>query len=118
MENRRRIIRLEVSDFLAIKPLNEVAKTIKAKTKDLSPMGMCFVSNTQWHKGQVLLIDYYIPEELDSVEIKSRVVWSEFVDTNSGYFCGVEVINVEPGKEDIFYNYYSSKLKEMSKGDE
>jgi len=112
MENRRRLIRLNVGDFVEVRPLKEVGKTYKGKAKNLSLMGICFSSEVEWKKGQVLLIDYFIPEELDSIQLKIVVVWSEFIDPENGYFCGGELIDVEPSKESIFATYYFKKLQE------
>lgn len=112
MTNERRLIRLEVGDFLELRSLNEAGKVYKSKTKDFTLMGTCFVSEVEWKKGQVLLIDYYIPDILDSVVLKMIVIWSEFIDIDKGYFCGGEIIEVEDSKEQEFANYYFRKLKE------
>jgi hypothetical protein len=111
MENRRKLIRLEVSDFLDIRPLNEVGRCIKGESKNFTLMGICFSSEVEWHKGQVLLIDYFIPQNNDSVKLKIVVVWSEFIDSSKGYFCGGEIAEIEKEKEVIFANYYFQKLK-------
>ena len=74
MANERRLIRLEVGDFLEIRPLNENGKVLKSKTKDFTLMGTCFVSEVEWKKGQVLLIDYFIFH---------RLAWC--FNTNVGY---------------------------------
>ncbi|MCF7907997.1 MAG: hypothetical protein K9L86_03890 [Candidatus Omnitrophica bacterium] len=112
MENKRRILRLNVGDFVEIRPLSEVGKVHKGKAKDISPMGICFSSDTEWKTGQVLLIDYFIPEELDSIQLKLVVAWSEFIDPESGYFCGGELIDVEPSKETTFATYYFKRLQD------
>ncbi len=112
MANERRLIRLEVGDFLEIRPLNENGKVLKSKTKDFTLMGTCFVSEVEWKKGQVLLIDYFIPEVLDSIVLKMVVIWSEFIDIDKGYFCGGEILEVEEAKQQEFANYYFKKLKE------
>ncbi|UCG35196.1 MAG: PilZ domain-containing protein [Candidatus Omnitrophota bacterium] len=112
MNNRRRLIRVEVKDFLQIQPLNEVGKRIQGKARDFSLMGICFASEMEWQKGQVLFIDYFIPEELDSVKLKIVVVWSEFIDPAVGYFCGGEIIDVEEEKQATFAHYYFQKLRE------
>ena len=112
MENRRRLIRIEVSDFLEIKPLDEVARKVKGEVKNFSLMGICFTSEIEWKRGQVLFIDYFITEALDSVRLKLAVVWSEYIDEKQGYFCGGEIIDVEEEKQAIFANYYFQKLKE------
>lgn len=112
MDNRRRLIRLEVSDFLEIRPLNEVATTIKGASKNISLMGICFSSEIEWQKGQLLHIDYFIPDEMDSVKLRVVIVWSELIDSSQGYFCGGEIIKVEQGKEEKFANYYFQKLQE------
>jgi len=110
MENKRKLLRLKVSDFLEIRSLNEVAKVYRAKVQDITPMGICFSSEVEWKKGQVLLIDYFIPDEFDSIKLKVAVVWSEFISTDQGYFCGGEISEVEKEKEEKFRNYYLQKL--------
>ena len=88
MENKRLLIRLNVGDFLEIHPLDEVGKICKGKSKNFSLMGICFSSPEEWNKGQVLILDYFIPEELDAIRLKILVIWSEFIDNENGYFCG------------------------------
>ena len=112
MDNRRQLIRLNVGDFLEIRPVDEVGKRHKGKSKDFTLMGICFSSDTEWQKGQVLIIDYFISEELDSVELKIIVAWSEFIDPENGYFCGGEIIDIEEAKQEKFCTYYYKKLKE------
>ena len=112
MENRRRLIRLNVGDFLEIRPLQEVGKIHTGTSKDLTLMGICFSSELEWESGQVLVIDYFIPDELDSVKIKLVVVWSELIDHDAGYFCGGEIIEVEDAKQEKFANYYYKRLQE------
>lgn len=114
MVNNRRLIRLKVCDFLEIRPINEVAKCFKAKARDLTPMGICFNCEMEWKRGHVLLIDYFIPEEFESVKLKVAIVWSEFIDTEKGYFCGGEIIEVEGDKPEKFANYYARRLKNTS----
>jgi hypothetical protein len=111
MTNKRRLIRLNVGDFIEIRSLNEVGRIYSGKSKDFTLMGICFSSEVEWKKGQVLFIDYFIPEELDSVRMKMVVVWSEFIDPENGYFCGGEIIEVEQAKQDKFANYYYKRLK-------
>ena len=110
--NRRRLVRVEVKDFLQIRPENEVAKTVKGLSKDFTLMGICFSSEIEWQKGQVLTIDYFIPQELDSVKLKVVVVWAEFIGPQDGYFCGCEIIDVEEEKQATFAHYYFQRLQE------
>ena len=112
MNNRRRFLRLEVRDFLEITPINEAAKCARASSFNISLMGICFSSEVDWKTGQVLLIDYFIPNELDSVKIKVVVSWSEFIDEAIGYLTGAQIIDLEKEKENQFVNYYFQKLKE------
>ncbi|MFA7676739.1 MAG: PilZ domain-containing protein [Candidatus Omnitrophota bacterium] len=112
MENNRKLIRLNVGDFLEIKPVDKGDRSYKGKTRDLTLMGICFSSQAQWERGQVLEIDYFISEEMDSFKIKIVVVWSEFIDTAHGYFCGGEIIEIEEGKQDKFAGYYLKRLQE------
>ena len=112
MSNRRRLIRLNVGDFLELRPLHEAGRVHAAKTRDLTLMGICFSGEMEWNRGQVLVIDYFIPDELDSVKLKIVVVWSEFIDPENGYFCGGEIIEVEEAKQEKFANYYFKRLQE------
>ncbi|OPX30606.1 MAG: hypothetical protein B1H08_01275 [Candidatus Omnitrophica bacterium 4484_171] len=112
MENRRRFLRFEVKDFLEIRPLNEVAKYTKGQSFNLSIMGVCFFSEAKWETGQVLLIDYFMPQGLESVKLKVVVAWSELIDNERGYLTGTQIIDVEKEKESQFVNYYFQKLKE------
>ncbi len=113
MDNQRRFLRLEVRDFLEIRPLNELAKFVKGTSLNLSLMGICFFSELKWNKGQVLLISYFLPQELDSVSLKVAVVWSEFINEKDGYLIGAQIIDIEQDKELKFVNYYFQKLKEQ-----
>ncbi|MBD3264223.1 MAG: hypothetical protein GF375_03880 [Candidatus Omnitrophica bacterium] len=112
MDNKRRLIRLDVEDFLEIKPLNEVGRVYREKTRNFTIMGICFSSQAEWSRGQTLSIDYFISEEAESVRLKVVVVWSEFIGTDKGYFCGCEIIDIEEAKKDKFTNYYLKKLRE------
>jgi hypothetical protein len=109
---KRKLIRLEVDDFLEIVPLNESANSISARSRNFSLMGICFSSPLEWRKGQVLLIDYFLPQELDTVKLKLVVIWSEYIGEKDGYFCGGQIIDVEKDKEEKFAHYYFQKLKE------
>ncbi|UCD15652.1 MAG: hypothetical protein JSV34_00950 [Candidatus Omnitrophota bacterium] len=112
MDNQRRLVRLEVKDFLEIRPLDEVVEVVKGETDNFTLMGICFTSQIEWKKGQLLFIDYFIPSELDSVKLKIAVVWSELIDSENGYFCGGEIVEVEEDKEEKFASYYFQRLKE------
>ncbi len=112
MENKRRLVRLDAGDFLEIRTLDEIGKVSKGKGRDSTLMGVCFSCEMEWQKGQVLLIDYFIPDELDSVRLKMVVVWSEFLSPEAGYFCGGEIIEIEQEKQEKFANYYLKKLQE------
>jgi len=112
MEKERRLIRLDVGDFLEIRSIEDTEKFYSGRTKDMTLMGICFSSEAEWRKGQVLLIDYFIPEELDSARLKMAVVWSEFIGPDKGYFCGGQIIDVEKEKQEKFANYYFKRLKE------
>ncbi|OQX80132.1 MAG: hypothetical protein B6D56_05705 [Candidatus Omnitrophica bacterium 4484_70.1] len=111
MNNRRRFLRLETEDFLKVLPLNEVAREVEGKVFNLSLLGICFSSPVKWEKGQVLLIEYFIPPQLDSIKLKIMIIWSELVKENE-YLCGAQIIDIDHSKEDMFVNYYFHKLKE------
>jgi len=111
MKNERRLIRLDVGDFLEIRPLKEVGRCYEGRCKNLSLMGICFSSDVEWKKGQVLYIDYFISEKLDSVRLKMLVVWSEFIDSKDGYFCGGQIIDIDEGKQEEFASYYFERLR-------
>ncbi len=116
MDNRRRFLRLDVEDFLEIRPLNELARYAEGKSFNLSLLGICFFSQIKWDKGQVLLIDYFLPQELDSVKMKVVVIWCEFVSDKDGFLHGAEIIDIEQDKEIKFIHYYFRKLKERLSG--
>jgi len=113
MENKRQLIRLNTGDFLEIRSLNEVGKICRANSRNFTIMGICFSSELEWKKGQVLLIDYFMPDEIDSVKLKMIVIWSEFIDDQNGYFTGGEIIDIEESKKDEFSAYYYRKLNEI-----
>jgi hypothetical protein len=113
MNNKRRFLRFDVSDFLEIRPVKETPNaSVKGKTTNFSLMGICFSSEMNWKIGQVLEIDYFIPTNLDSVKIKLLVVWNEFIDERIGYLTGGQIIDVDRKKQDKFTTYYFRKLKE------
>lgn len=112
MENRRRFVRFETEDILEIKPLPEIAKKVKAVSQNFSIIGICFFSEYNWEKGQVLLIEYFIPEELEPVKIKAMVVWTEFIDEKKGFLIGVEILDIEEKNAEKFVNHYFKKVRE------
>lgn len=112
MENQRRLLRLEAKDFLEIRPLENKGGSCKGECANFSLMGICFTSQVEWRRGQCILIDYFIPSELDSVKLKVSVIWSEFISVEVGYFCGGEIIDVEGEKQEKFANHYFQKLRE------
>ena len=112
MGNKRQLIRLDVDDFLEIRVLDEQGNVHLARTKNISTMGICFSSQAQFKKGQVLLIDYFVPAELDSIRLKMLVIWNEFIDPSVGFFTGGEIIELEESKKEKFSNYYYKKLNE------
>lgn len=112
MGNKRRFVRFETEEILEIKPLSEVAKKHKAVSKDLSLIGICFFSEYKWETGQVLEIDYFLPNELEPVKIKAGVVWSELISDKQGFLVGVEILDIENQHESKFISYYFKKVKE------
>jgi hypothetical protein len=112
MDNKRRLVRLEASDFLQIKPINEVGKIYEAQASDFTFMGICFCSSVQWKNGQVLAINYFLSEDNEPVKMKMIVIWSEFISSKQGYFCGGQIAKIEENKQAQFAHYYYKKLKE------
>jgi hypothetical protein len=112
MDNQRRLIRLDSSDFLQINPINEVGEIYEAEAKDFTFMGICFCSSIEWKKGQVLAINYFIPEDNEPVKMKMVVIWSEFISSSQGYFCGGQITDIEEKSQAQFAHYYYKKLKE------
>jgi len=112
MENRRKFLRFETEDILEVRPLPEVAKKFRSLTKDFTPIGICFYSDFKWERGQVLFIEYFIPEELEPVKIKANVVWSEFISDRKGFMVGVGILDMEDKNSDKFVHYYFKKVKE------
>ena len=110
--NRRKFVRFEVEDILEVKPLGEIAKKLRSVSRDLSLIGICFFSDFKWEPGQVLMVEYFLPESLEPVKIKANVVWSEFINDAKGFLVGVEILDVEEKSADKFVNYYFKKVKE------
>ncbi|MFH1768274.1 MAG: PilZ domain-containing protein [Candidatus Omnitrophota bacterium] len=112
MDNKRRFLRFEVDDFLRMEAVNEVMRFSDGRCFNLSLMGMCFFSQVEWQVQQGLIIDYFIPDSLDTVKLKVVVVWSELIGEQEGYLTGAEIVAMEEDKETQFINYYFHKLKE------
>lgn len=115
MKDKRSLIRLDVRDFISIKPLNEVAKHVEGVTENITFMGICFTSPMEWKQGQALLIDYFVPGEVESVKLKVAIIWSEFINKAKGYFCGGEIYDIEGENQDSFTRYYFRQLKDKYK---
>jgi hypothetical protein len=113
MKENRSLLRLDVKDFLEIRPLKEPVGKIKGFSQNISFMGICFFTPLEWQKGQVLVIDYFIAGEQDSVELKVVVSWSEFISSQNGYFCGGQLMNMSGKGQEAFVRYYFTKLKEQ-----
>jgi hypothetical protein len=112
VQNRRKFLRLEVNDFLEIRPVDKVAESVKGKVFNLTLMGICFSADVEWEKGQILHIEYFMAESSDAVKMKVAVVWSEQISDREGILTGAEIIDIEPEKELKFVNFYFKKLKE------
>ena len=105
---------MDVNDFLQVRCLDEPKERLRARSRNLSPMGICFSSDYEWRRNQVLLIEYFLRDDMESVKLKVAVRWSEFIDSERGYFCGGAIYEIERGKEDMFINYYFQQLKDKS----
>mgnify|MGYP007109722286 CR=1 FL=1 len=93
-------VKIELRNILDIRALSEVARyTKRSDGFDFSTFRVCFCSAIGWKTGQVILMDYFIPANLECVKLKIGVVLSEFVDEKNGYFIGGRIIEVEEGKE-------------------
>ena len=111
MKEQRKLIRLNVADFLEIRA-GDSQKIVRSTSINITSMGICFSSQTEWLKGQDLIIYYFIPDELDSVQLTVKVCWSEFINPKQGYFCGGEIINIEDDKQEKFIAYYTQRLED------
>jgi len=111
MKEQRKLIRLEVSDFLEIRSVDAV-KAVTCTCVNITSMGVCFCSQEEFKPGQNLIINYFMPDELDSVQLSVCSRWSEFVGTKQGYFCGAEIVSIEEGKQEKFVNYYLQRLQD------
>ncbi|MFC1514454.1 PilZ domain-containing protein [Candidatus Omnitrophota bacterium] len=111
-ENKRKFVRFNVEDILEIRALTEVAKKFRSVSRDFSLIGMCFFSDFKWDVGQVLIIEYFLPEDLEAVKIKTNVVWSEFIDDKKGFLVGVEILDIDAKNADKFTQYYFRKVRE------
>lgn len=111
MKEQRKLIRLDVSDFLEIRATDS-PKICRTTAVNITSMGICFSSQTEWQKGQTLVIYYFIPDELDSVQLNVRICWTEFINPKQGYFCGGEILSIEEDKQEKFIAYYAARLED------
>jgi hypothetical protein len=44
--------------------------------------------------------------------MKMVVIWSEFISSSQGYFCGGQITDIEEKSQAQFAHYYYKKLKE------
>ncbi len=110
MENRRRFLRFDTSDFLEIEPLGEPAK-ISAEARNINPLGICFFSPQEFRRGQSLKIYYFIPDQMQPSVLRCSVVWCEYISDEKGFLVGVEISDVEVNPEG-FMRYYFRKIGE------
>jgi len=111
MKEQRRLVRLNVADFLDIRAADS-QKVIRSTAVNITSMGICFSSQDEWQKGQTLTIYYFMPDELDSVQLTVRICWTEFINPKQGYFCGGEILSIEEDKQEKFIAYYTQRLED------
>jgi hypothetical protein len=64
-------------------------------SKNVSAEGLCFISDEQLKKGDLLHIEVYLPQRSTPIEMQGEVRWSQPSEKKKGSFdTGVQVITV------------------------
>ena len=109
LPERRRFVRVET-------PLKAVVKTgdqtDEVVTKNVSPVGLGFEIGRELKGSEELGISLYLPESGDPISIDGKVIWQRkmSLEDNAPYDIGVEIINIDDNKKNIFLKYLCDLL--------
>ena len=98
IEERRKFIRLNINVEIKYSLVNNTANKRVAQTKDIGAGGICFLADEPLNKGDILEINFLLPEVPPNVHAKGRVAWvkpfSIEGNKNTCYDTGIEFIDI------------------------
>ncbi|MCP4131323.1 MAG: undecaprenyl/decaprenyl-phosphate alpha-N-acetylglucosaminyl 1-phosphate transferase [bacterium] len=112
-ENTRKFIRLNSNNPMDITTTDMDTPMTRGMSFDLTPMGISFITNTEWPQEQILHISYHIPGESKPVKLKAIVVWSKPIEKSMAFFTGAQVIAID-NENKFITNFYFQMLKDMT----
>lgn len=80
--------------------------------KNISPLGLNFEASQKVKESEDLTVLLSIPLSDDPVFLRAKVVWQKKVtlEDNSPYDIGVEIVEIEDTKKDVFLKYLCDLL--------
>lgn len=63
-------------------------------SKNISVEGICFISRTKLNKGDILMLDVFVPKSEKSIPMKGQVCWCHMISGKSTYATGVKILSV------------------------
>ncbi|MFH1799129.1 MAG: PilZ domain-containing protein [Candidatus Omnitrophota bacterium] len=111
LPERRRFVRIDVPLRIVVKGNGYSEEVL---TKNISPLGFNFEANRKFEESESLSILLYIPSLDDPVSILAKVVWQNKVnlEDNAPYDMGVEIVEIDDTKKDVFLKYLCDLLYE------
>jgi len=81
-------------------------KRLSGLTKNISAGGICFVSDYRLERGDVLLIDLFLPNEAKAIAMEGEVKWSKAKENGISFYTGVQITKVggKPVEESIYFD--------------
>lgn len=106
VEEKRRFLRLTTPLELSY-ILSGDDRVYKAVTKDLSALGLRFVSQKELQPETTVDITLYIPNLKNPIHVTGKVVWQrrQSLEDNAPYDIGVEFVQIEEDNKNTFLKY-------------
>lgn len=98
IEERRKFIRLNINVEIKYAVVSDKSAERTAQTRDIGAGGICILADEPLKKGDVLDINFLLPEVPPNVHAKGRVAWikpfSIASEQNIRYDTGIEFIDI------------------------
>lgn len=98
IEERRKFIRLNINVEIKYALISNATAERVAQTKDIGAGGICILADEPMKKGDILEINFLLPEVPPNVHAKGRVAWvkpfSIAGDKNTRYDTGIEFTDI------------------------
>ena len=106
IEEKRRFLRLTAPLELTY-VLPDEGRVHKAVSKDLSALGIRFVSQQQLEPGINMEIKLNVPNLKNPIHVTGKVVWhkKQSMEDNAPYDVGVEFVKIEEDNKNTFLKY-------------